>query len=137
MPERQSGVGQQVIGFIGLVSGEPNYFKALDLKGLQAFADQAAVAIENARLYSKAQEVATMEERNRIAHDLHDAPVSQTLWTAHLIADVLPMVWDKNQEDGRQSLQELRQLISGALAEMLLLELRPTGLTEVNLGDLI
>jgi two-component system nitrate/nitrite sensor histidine kinase NarX len=103
-----------------------------------AFANQAAMALENARLYEQAQELAAIQERQRLARDLHDA-VSQTLFSASLSADVLPRLWERQPEAGRQCLEELRQLNRGALAEMrtLLLELRPTALTETALGDLL
>ena len=81
---------------------------------------------------------AAAEERNRLARDLHDA-VSQTLFSATLIADVLPRLWDRNEAEARKRLEELRQLTRGALAEMrtLLLELRPTALIEAEIGYLL
>jgi signal transduction histidine kinase len=81
---------------------------------------------------------AAAEERNRLARDLHDA-VSQTLFSASLIADVLPRIWDRNQVEARKRLEEIRQLTRGALAEMrtLLLELRPTSLVEAEIGNLL
>ena len=96
------------------------------------------MAIENAQLYEQAQFAATVEERQRLARELHDA-VTQTLFSSSLIADVLPRLWERNQEEGRRRLEELRQLTRGALAEMrtLLLELRPAALVEVELGDLL
>ncbi|MDD5190317.1 MAG: histidine kinase [Dehalococcoidales bacterium] len=81
---------------------------------------------------------AAAEERNRLARDLHDA-VSQTLFSASLIAEVLPRVWEKNEAEGKRRLEELRQLTRGALAEMrtLLLELRPSALREAEFGHLL
>ena len=130
--------GEQAIGFINLDSAEPGHFKMIHTEGLRAFVDQAAIAIENAHLYSQAQELAAVEARSRIAHDLHDA-VSQTLWSACLIADGLPAVWDIDPAEGRRNLETLRQMTRGALAEMrtLLLELRPSALAEVELGELL
>ena len=77
-------------------------------------------------------------ERQRLARNLHDA-VSQSLWTASLIADVLPSVWDQDREKGEQNLRELRLLTHGALTEMrmLLLELRPAALRETRLRELL
>lgn len=128
----------EVIGFINLNSATPGFFTELHAERLQAFTDQAATAIQNARLYQQAQILAALEERQRLARDLHDA-VSQTLWTANLIADVLPVLYAENPIDGQQSLQKLRSLTGGALAEMrmLLLELRPTALADSNLHDLL
>jgi signal transduction histidine kinase len=77
-------------------------------------------------------------ERSRLARELHDA-VSQTLFSASLIADVLPRIWERDPEEGARRLEEVRQLSRGALAEMraLLLELRPSALAEANVGDLL
>jgi signal transduction histidine kinase len=101
-------------------------------------ADQAALAIENDRIRTRARRAAVTAERTRIARDLHDS-VSQTLFSANLISEVLPRVWAKNPEAGNERLEELQQLTRGALAEMrsLLLELRPNVLREVPLPELL
>lgn len=103
-----------------------------------AFSDQAALAIENARLREQVSRSAVAAERTRLARDLHDA-VTQTLFSTSLIAEVLPRIWERNPQEGKARLEELRELTRGALAEMrnLLLELRPTALTEAALGDLL
>ncbi|MCR4392933.1 MAG: histidine kinase [Dehalococcoidales bacterium] len=84
------------------------------------------------------KEKAALEERNRLARDLHDA-VSQTLFSASLIAEVLPRLWERNIGEGKKRLEEIRQLTRGALAEMrtLLLELRPASLKDADLGELL
>jgi signal transduction histidine kinase len=86
----------------------------------------------------RAREQATAEERNRLARDLHDA-VSQTLFSASLISEVLPKLWEMNENEGKRRLEEVRQLTRGALAEMrtLLLELRPDSLVEAEFGYLM
>ncbi|MCA9915777.1 MAG: sensor histidine kinase, partial [Anaerolineae bacterium] len=83
-------------------------------------------------------EQAAVTERNRLAHDLHDA-VSQSLFAASLIAEVLPAIWRANQEEGQKRLLELHELTKGALAEMrtILLTLRPAALAEMALKDAI
>ena len=89
-------------------------------------------------LAQKAAEEAVLAERTRLAHDLHDA-VTQTLFSASLIAEVLPDLWEMDAGEARRSTEELRQLTRGALAEMrtLLLELRPAALTQARFGDLL
>ncbi len=91
-----------------------------------------------AALAHKAAEEAVIAERTRLARDLHDA-VTQTLFSASLIAEVLPDLWQTDEREARQSADELRQLTRGALAEMrtLLLELRPAALTQTCLADLL
>jgi PAS domain S-box-containing protein len=89
-------------------------------------------------LSEKAAEEAVTADRTRLARDLHDA-VTQTLFSASLIAEVLPDLWELDIDEARNSTEELRQLTRGALAEMrtLLLELRPATLTQTRLSDLI
>jgi two-component system nitrate/nitrite sensor histidine kinase NarX len=79
-----------------------------------------------------------MQERQRLAQNLHDA-VNQSLFSAGLIAEVLPRLWERDQVEGRQSLEDLRRLTRGAQADMrlLLAELRPSTLTDADLGDLL
>jgi PAS domain S-box-containing protein len=89
-------------------------------------------------LASKAAEEAITAERTRLARELHDA-VTQTLFSASLIAEVLPELWEVDPQEARKSNEELRQLTRGALAEMrtLLLELRPAALTQARFADLL
>lgn len=92
----------------------------------------------NTLLQQKAAQEAVAAERTRLARDLHDA-VTQTLFSATLISDVLPDLWEINPASAKLSLEELRQLTRGALAEMrtLLVELRPNALVEVPLAILL
>ncbi len=128
----------EVIGFISLYSDKPHFFDTQKAERLMAFASHAAIAIHNAKLYEQAQELAVINERQRLARELHDA-VSQTLWTASIIADVLPVLWDKDPEEGKRNLEQLRKLVRGALAEMrtLLIELRPSSLQQTKFVDLL
>jgi two-component system nitrate/nitrite sensor histidine kinase NarX len=128
----------RAVGMLTLVYGEPGYYTAHHATLALAMAQQAAVAMENARLYQQAQTLAAQEERQRLARELHDA-VTQTLFSASVIAEVLPRLWERDPEAGRQRLEDVRLLTQGALAEMrtLLLELRPAALIEVKLDDLL
>ncbi|MEZ4560304.1 MAG: histidine kinase [Caldilineaceae bacterium] len=74
--------------------------------------DQAALAIENARLRAQAERSAITAERNRIARDLHDS-VTQTLFSATVIAEVLPKLWQRDLDESNRRLEELRQLTRG------------------------
>jgi ligand-binding sensor domain-containing protein/signal transduction histidine kinase len=114
------------------------HFSQEDILVLTSLADQAALAVENEDLRLKAEQLAIVSERARLARDLHDA-VTQSLFSASLISEALPALWHKNEQDGLQLLQELRQLTRGALAEMrnLLMELRPSAVIEVRLSDLL
>ena len=130
-------LGDQQIGFVFVESATLGYFTESHTDRLRAIADQAAAAISNARLASKASEVAAADERHRLSQELHDA-VNQTLWTASLTADSMLRELDEDCELGH-GLNRLRQLTRGALAEMrtLLLEQRPTELARTGLDELI
>ncbi|MEJ2710961.1 MAG: GAF domain-containing protein [Anaerolineales bacterium] len=131
-------IKDEIIGVISAGSDRVNAFDESDRMILQSLAFQAAVAVENIRYYQRAQRMAVMEERSRLARDLHDA-VTQTLFSASLLAEALPGAWKNNPQEGEELLQDLRSLSRGALAEMrtLLLELRPAALVETRLEDLL
>jgi signal transduction histidine kinase len=131
-------VADQVYGGLAFYYAEPQTFSDEQVELALTFAEQAALALENAQLRQQAAQSAVAAERSRLARDLHDA-VTQTLFSASLIAEVLPRIWERNPEEGRKRLAELRELTRGALAEMrtLLLELRPSALMETPLSDLL
>ena len=131
-------VKNRIIGGIGVAHEKSNYFTPHHADLALSVANQAAITMVNAELYAQAQELAVMEERQRLARNLHDA-INQSLFSAGLIAEVLPRLWERDQEDARQSLEDLRKLTRGAMAEMraLLAELRPSTLTDAELGDLL
>jgi two-component system nitrate/nitrite sensor histidine kinase NarX len=91
-----------------------------------------------AQAVEQAQALATLEERRRLARNLHDA-VNQSLFSASLIAEVLPRLWEQHPAEVRASLEDLRRLTRGALAEMrgLLVELQPLELSDSELEDLL
>ncbi len=128
----------RVIGSVGVAHAEPDFFSAHHAELALTVANTAAIAMVNAELYQQAQTLATLHERQRLAQELHDA-VNQSLFSAGLIAEVLPRLWERNPDEGRRSLEDLRRLTRGALAElrMLLVELRPSALTDTELGDLL
>jgi PAS domain S-box-containing protein len=131
-------VEDEVYGAMTLYYDAPRAFSEEETNLVVSFADQAALAVENARLRDEVEKAAVTAERSRLARDLHDA-VTQTLFSSSLIADVLPRIWEANPEEGRRRLDELRELTRGALAEMrtLLLELRPAALVDAELRDLL
>jgi PAS domain S-box-containing protein len=97
--------------------------------------DQVLAEQEQQRL---AEEAAVAEERNRIARELHDS-VTQSLYSASLIAEAVPKFWNEHPDEAEQDLKELHMLTQGAQAEMrtLLLELRPDELVDHKLSELL
>jgi PAS domain S-box-containing protein len=140
MPAIRSCVGapilarDEVIGFLKLHSQKPGFFTEQHARLLEAFAAQAAVAIQNARAYEQGQTVAVMRDRQRLARDLHD-DVSQALFSANVLAESLPRLCNNIPAKVSEQLIQLQMLTRGALAEMrtLLLELRPEHLSNIDL----
>jgi len=128
----------RVIGGIGVAHGRHNFFTNHHADLALSVANQAAITLINAELYGNAQALAVLEERQRLARNLHDA-INQSLFSAGLIAEVLPRLWERDQGEARRSLEDLRRLTRGAMAEMraLLAELRPSTLIDAELGDLL
>jgi two-component system nitrate/nitrite sensor histidine kinase NarX len=114
------------------VEGSPDYFGLVAANLTEQKKRNEVIAA------AEKSEREMLEERQRLSHDLHDA-VNQTLFSASLIAEVLPRIWEKDQAKARRSLEDLRRLTQGALAEMrgLLAELQPSMLTDSDLGDLL
>jgi diguanylate cyclase (GGDEF)-like protein/PAS domain S-box-containing protein len=59
-------IKQRVIGFLSLFSAEPNHFEEKHAQWLQAFANQAALAIENARLFATVEQLAVQDELTHV-----------------------------------------------------------------------
>jgi two-component system nitrate/nitrite sensor histidine kinase NarX len=132
-------VGQNCLGVVALGRDRLGYvFDSEQLRVGLLFAQLAGLVLDNAHWRVQAEQAAVAMERNRLAQDLHDA-VTQSLFSASVIAEALPRIWEQHPGEARHGLEELRLLTRGALAEMrsLLLELRPAGLVENKLGDLL
>ncbi|MCC7372222.1 MAG: GAF domain-containing protein [Chloroflexi bacterium] len=76
-------LGERILGVVEAYSTEPNHFSSDDTTLLSAFADQAATAIETARLFGQTRELALLQERDRIAKELHDG-IIQTIYAVGL-----------------------------------------------------
>ncbi|MFN8420919.1 MAG: PAS domain S-box protein [Anaerolineae bacterium] len=131
-------VQDETIGVLGVRHYQPDVYTQHHANLVTTFGNQAAIAVENARLVKQLEKAATDAERQRLARDLHDA-VTQTLFSANLIAEVLPQMWTEDPQGAERRLQDLRRMTRGALAEMraLLMELRPATLLETPLADLL
>jgi nitrate/nitrite-specific signal transduction histidine kinase len=123
------------IGVLNVESDQLNAFDESDMEVLQSLANQAAIAIENARLYEQAQQAAIVEERGRLARELHDS-VTQSLYSLTLLAEAgQRLAKSGDVERAREYLNRLGEIGQQSLKEMRLLvyELRPLALREEGL----
>jgi signal transduction histidine kinase len=116
-------LGEECLGVLNVESDKP--LSQEDAEYLRIIADQLAVAIENATLHASARELAVVDERHRLARELHDS-VTQLIFSSTLIAESLTPVWRRDPEEGERRSQRLLDLNRLALGEMraLLTELR-------------
>lgn len=126
--------GARVLAVLNLESRLLDAFTDESVGVLETAADVLASAIENARLYQRAQEAAVLEERSRLARDLHDS-ISQQLFSMTLTAQAARAQLEKNPARAATQLERLQETAAAALAEMraLIFQLRPPGLSEQGL----
>jgi len=116
-----------VIGSFYLTHKEgADSFSDEDQDLIQLLASHAAIAITNARLFERSRELSILEERNRLALELHDA-VSQKLFSLVLTAESAETLLERDGREARAQVERLKQLSREALDELrsLILELRP------------
>lgn len=97
-----------------------------DEEALLALAAQAAIAIENARLYAQTSQISALEERHRIGMDLHDGVIQSLYGLGLLIEDAAAQV-DSTPEDARAQLGRAVDRLNAAIADLrnYVLGLRP------------
>jgi signal transduction histidine kinase len=127
-------VRERTIGLLAMDNSRVDAYTTRDAELALAFATQAAVAIENARLFSEAQGKAALEERQRLARELHDS-VSQALFGIGLGARTARTVIERDPAKAIAPLDYVLSLAEAGLAEMraLIFELRPEALEEEGL----
>jgi len=110
-------------------------FSPGDQELIELLAAHAAIAITNARLYERTRELSILDERNRVALELHDA-VSQKLFGLVLAAESADTLLDTDLGAARVQLGRLRELAQQALEELrdLIFELRPPDLERDGLA---
>lgn len=128
----------QTVGMLALQHPQTGHFSHQRIDLALAFANQAAIAIENARLYEQAQFLAALEERQKLARELHDS-VSQALYGIALGTRTAGKIITQLPEETQTRLDEpiayILQLAEAGLSEMraLIFELRPESLESEGL----
>ena len=128
-------VDGEVFGVFGINYRQPRRFTGQEERLLLALAQRAALAIENARLFEQAQGKAALEERQRLARELHDS-VSQALFSIALGARTARTLLDRDPTQVAPPLDYVLNLAEAGLAEMraLIFELRPESLETGGAG---
>ncbi|MEZ0077232.1 GAF domain-containing sensor histidine kinase [Planotetraspora sp. GP83] len=129
--------GSEVLGIIFLSNKRtPGGFTQADERLLTMFAAHAAIALTNARLYERGRELTLIEERTRMARDLHDA-VNQKLFSLRLTAQAAAAFMRSDPERAAREIERVERLAGEALAELraVIVELRPAELDRHGLVE--
>jgi signal transduction histidine kinase len=132
-------IKDRIFGVFGMNYCHVRTFSESDIRLFNALAQRAAIAIQNAHLYEQAEQAATLEERQRLARELHDA-ITQSLYSLVLLAEAGRRYMNAgNQEQVQHHLGRMGETAQQALKEMRLLvyELRPPALTNTGLSGAI
>ena len=127
--------GQVIAAFYLTDKNGADEFSDEDQAAIEMLAAHAAIAIENARLFERSRELSVIEERTRLARELHDS-VSQTLFSMSLVADAAAALIERDPEKAKTQLGGLRDMAQAAAQEMrsLIFELRPADLDAEGLA---
>ena len=115
-----------VIGVLDVINKAGGFTKD-DVRIINLFADQAAIVIDQAQLHQKVEQIAVMEERQRLARELHDS-VTQALYSVNLYAEAARRSLSAGKKGTTlANLQNVREMTHEAMREMRLLvfELHP------------
>ncbi|MFC4058616.1 GAF domain-containing sensor histidine kinase [Planomonospora corallina] len=129
--------GDRVLGIVFLSNKRtPGGFTEADQRLLTMFAAHAAIALTNARLYERSRELALVEERTRMARELHDA-VTQKLFSLRLTAQAAASLVTRDPGRALGELERVERLAGEALAELraVIVELRPAELDRHGLAE--
>jgi nitrate/nitrite-specific signal transduction histidine kinase len=109
-------------------------FRPDELRLFQSFANILALAVHNSQLVAQTSKLATVEERARLARELHDS-VTQSLFSLNLTLRAARRNVASNPAKAEKLFDDVQDLAQGALAEMraLIFELRPQALVNEGL----
>jgi len=111
-------INEQIIGALCVGSSSPQRFGEESAELLTKLANTAAIALENARLYEQAERIATLEERRRIAAEMHDG-LGQTLSYLGLMTDqVVDFLSNEKEEAAMERLHHTRETIEKATGDV-------------------
>jgi signal transduction histidine kinase len=127
-------VREKPLGTITLYFEAPLSLRPAEMRLFQSFANILALAVYNTELVAQTSKLATVEERARLARELHDS-VTQSLFSLNLTLKAARRNIDANPEKADKLLDNVQDLAQGALAEMraLIFELRPQALANEGL----
>jgi signal transduction histidine kinase len=141
-PQMRSFLGVPIVARSGIVGAiyltdriGADEFSESDQQLIEMLAVHAAIAIEKTRLYERSRELSIVEERNRLARELHDS-VTQKLFGLTLTAEAAATVIDRDPDEAKRQIERLQGLSREAMEELrsLIFELRPPAVESEGLA---
>jgi signal transduction histidine kinase len=142
-PDMRSFLGVPIVARGGIIGAlyltekvDAPAFTGADERLIVLLAAHAAIAIENARLYERSRELSIVEERNRLARELHDS-VTQQLFGVVLAAESACELLARGDGAAGEQLERVQALARGAMDELrsVVFELRPASLEAEGLAQ--
>jgi signal transduction histidine kinase len=132
-------IGRNILGVLDLSDVNMQTLENIDLFTVWPLADQVAIALENARLHTELREMAVVEERNRIAREIHDTLAQGFAGISMMAESGKLAVNDGENEQALIILERIRNLAKDELAEARrsVQSLRPDTTLQGNLESLI
>lgn len=125
----------RVVGVLTVFAENGRRFGEIELALLDSVADQIGIVVENAYLHKQAEEAAVVEERHRLARELHDS-VTQAIYSLTLFTEAgMRLLQSGSYDRIGELLNHLNNTSQQALREMRLMlhKLRPPDLDEEGL----
>ena len=132
-------LGRSILGVVDLVNDHGRAFSGMDLFTIWPLADQVGTALENARLHNELRELAVVDERNRIAREIHDTLAQGFAGISMLTETARKALSDDQHEQVEEILSRIRMLAKEKLSEARrsVQDLRPNITIQENLEALI
>lgn len=127
---------ESIVGVLGVAARDDRQFSDGEVDLLSAIGGQVGIAVENARLYRRSRQAAILEERNRVAREIHDS-LAQAFTGIIVQLEAAERLSGRRPQQAQTSLRKARDLarISLQEARRSVWGLRPRGLEDQSLTE--
>ena len=128
-------VEEQIVGVFNAGFTRPNAITGDTVRLFSALVQRAALSIDNMQLFEQTKELAVIEERNRVARDLHDS-AKQKAFAALAQLGTVSGIFNRDPENAQFHLNEAENLVYEVIQELtfLIQEMYPMALKEKGLA---
>ncbi len=110
--------GGCLYGVVAVMSRQPRQFSQDDIQVLLRLVVQVSIAIDNAELYHQVRHVAVLEERDRLARELHDSLAQKLGYLNVQAAITVQLLSGDEKAQALASLEDIRRIAKEAFADV-------------------